>query len=46
MRRHNGKLLRVARAILKDDADAEHVLREAFSPPGVLGSHQKTPLIQ
>jgi RNA polymerase sigma-70 factor (ECF subfamily) len=30
MRRYNGKLFRVARAILKDDADAEDVLQEAY----------------
>lgn len=30
MRRHNGGLFRVARAILKDDADAEDVLQEAY----------------
>ncbi len=30
MRRHNGKLFRIARAILKDDADAEDVLQEAY----------------
>jgi RNA polymerase sigma-70 factor (ECF subfamily) len=30
MRRHNGKLFRVARAILKDDAAAEDVLQEAY----------------
>lgn len=30
MRRHNGKLFRVARAIVKDDADAEDVLQEAY----------------
>jgi RNA polymerase sigma-70 factor (ECF subfamily) len=30
MRLHNGRLFRVARAILKDDADAEDVLQEAY----------------
>ncbi len=30
MRRHNGALFRVARAILKNDADAEDVLQEAY----------------
>lgn len=30
MRRHNGRLFRVARAILKDDADAEDALQEAY----------------
>jgi RNA polymerase sigma-70 factor (ECF subfamily) len=30
MRRHNGKLFRVARAILKDDSDAEDALQEAY----------------
>jgi RNA polymerase sigma-70 factor, ECF subfamily len=30
MRRHNGKLFRVARAILKDDADAEEALQDAY----------------
>jgi RNA polymerase sigma-70 factor, ECF subfamily len=30
MRRHNGKLFRVARAILRDDAEAEDVLQEAY----------------
>lgn len=30
MRQHNGRLFRVARAILKDDADAEDVLQEAY----------------
>jgi RNA polymerase sigma-70 factor (ECF subfamily) len=30
MRRHNRDLFRVARAILKDDADAEDVLQEAY----------------
>lgn len=30
MRRHNGKLFRVARAILKDDQDAEDVLQDAY----------------
>jgi RNA polymerase sigma-70 factor, ECF subfamily len=30
MRRHNGALYRVARAILKNDADAEDVLQEAY----------------
>ena len=30
MRRHNAKLFRVARAILKSDADAEDVLQEAY----------------
>lgn len=30
MRRHNGKLFRVARAILKDDAEAEDVLQDAY----------------
>ena len=30
MRRHNGKLFRVARAILKDDAEAEDALQEAY----------------
>ena len=30
MRRHNGRLFRVARAILKDDADAEDVLQDAY----------------
>ena len=30
MRRHNGKLFRVARAILKDDAEAEEALQDAY----------------
>jgi len=30
MRRHNGRLFRVARAILKDDAEAEDALQEAY----------------
>lgn len=30
MRRNNGRLFRVARAILKDDADAEDVLQDAY----------------
>jgi RNA polymerase sigma-70 factor (ECF subfamily) len=30
MRRHNGKLFRIARAILKDDADAEEALQDAY----------------
>jgi RNA polymerase sigma-70 factor (ECF subfamily) len=30
MRRHNGKLFRVARAILKDDAEAEDTLQDAY----------------
>ncbi len=30
MRRHNGKLFRVARAILKNDADAEDALQDAY----------------
>jgi RNA polymerase sigma-70 factor (ECF subfamily) len=30
MRRHNGKLFRVARAILKEDADAEDALQDAY----------------
>jgi RNA polymerase sigma-70 factor (ECF subfamily) len=30
MRRHNSRLFRVARAILKDDAEAEDVLQEAY----------------
>src|SRR5450755_1678260 len=30
MRRHNGRLFRVARAILKDDAEAEDTLQEAY----------------
>jgi RNA polymerase sigma-70 factor (ECF subfamily) len=30
MRRHNGTLFRVARAILKDDAEAEDALQEAY----------------
>jgi DNA-directed RNA polymerase specialized sigma24 family protein len=30
MRRHNKGLYRVARAILKDDADAQDVLQEAY----------------
>jgi RNA polymerase sigma-70 factor (ECF subfamily) len=30
MRLHNGRLFRVARAILRDDADAEDVLQEAY----------------
>jgi len=30
MRRYNGKLFRVARAILKNDADAEDALQEAY----------------
>lgn len=30
MRRYNGKLFRVARAIVKDDADAEDVLQDAY----------------
>jgi hypothetical protein len=30
MRRHNGRLFRVARAILRDDAEAEDTLQEAY----------------
>src|SRR5437762_6038946 len=30
MRQHNGKLFRVARAILKDDAEAEDALQDAY----------------
>ena len=30
MRRHNGRLFRIARAILKDDADAEDALQDAY----------------
>src|SRR5690606_10062265 len=30
MRRHNQRLFRVARAILKDDADAEDALQDAY----------------
>jgi RNA polymerase sigma-70 factor (ECF subfamily) len=30
MRRHNGKLFRVARAIVRDDAEAEDVLQDAY----------------
>ena len=30
MRRHNGRLFRIARAILKDDAEAEDALQEAY----------------
>ena len=30
MRRHNGKLFRVARAILKDDAEAEDAVQDAY----------------
>src|ERR1700681_2560764 len=30
MRRHNGRLFRVARAILKDDAEAEDTLQDAY----------------
>jgi len=30
MRRHNGRLFRVARAILKDDAEAEEALQDAY----------------
>jgi RNA polymerase sigma-70 factor, ECF subfamily len=30
MRRHNGKLFRIARAILKDDAEAEDALQDAY----------------
>jgi RNA polymerase sigma-70 factor (ECF subfamily) len=30
MRRHNGRLFRVARAILKDEADAEDALQDAY----------------
>jgi RNA polymerase sigma-70 factor (ECF subfamily) len=30
MRRHNGRLFRVARAILKDDRDAEDALQDAY----------------
>jgi RNA polymerase sigma factor (sigma-70 family) len=30
MRQHNGRLFRVARAILKDDAEAEDVLQDAY----------------
>ena len=30
MRRHNGRLFRVARAILRDDSDAEDALQEAY----------------
>jgi len=32
MRRHNSKLFRVARAILKDDAEAEDALQDAGPP--------------
>src|SRR5262245_64241029 len=30
MRRHNGKLFRIARAILKDDGEAEDTLQDAY----------------
>ena len=30
MRKHNGKLFRVARAILRDDAEAEDALQDAY----------------
>jgi RNA polymerase sigma-70 factor (ECF subfamily) len=30
MRKYNGKLFRIARAILKDDSDAEDILQEAY----------------
>ena len=30
MRRHNGKLFRIARAILRDDSDAEDALQDAY----------------
>lgn len=30
MRKHNGKLFRIARAILKDDSDAEDALQDAY----------------
>src|ERR1043166_2345174 len=30
MRRHNGRLFRIARAILKDDAEAEDALQDAY----------------
>ena len=30
MRQHNGRLFRVARAILKDDSDAEDALQDAY----------------
>ncbi len=30
MRQHNGRLFRVARAILKDDAEAEDALQDAY----------------
>ncbi len=30
MRKHNGRLFRIARAILKDDSDAEDVLQDAY----------------
>src|SRR6476469_6074537 len=30
MRKHNGKLFRIARAIVKDDSDAEDVLQDAY----------------
>ena len=30
MRQHNGRLFRVARAILKNDADAEDALQDAY----------------
>ena len=30
MRRYNGKLFRIARAIVKDDAEAEDVLQDAY----------------
>ncbi len=30
MRKHNGRLFRIARAILKDDADAEDALQDAY----------------
>lgn len=30
MRRHNGRLFRIARAILKDDSDAEDALQDAY----------------
>ena len=30
MRKYNGRLFRIARAILKDDSDAEDVLQDAY----------------
>jgi hypothetical protein len=33
MRRHNGKLFRIARAILRDDAEAEDALQDAYLKP-------------